>query len=119
MGLLSSKNESHGVDPSSWGKSFAYITLLLKTSKDLNPGTQVNSDVDDQNRFLRAFATVGLMRQSVQRTLKFEFDGTHSNHDAYKETVLTFIGEMATGPTERLHSSSSAARRKTTFIGSS
>jgi hypothetical protein len=64
----------------------------------LNSGCHVALDLDTEERFLRAFVSLGFADTSVAKNSQlFGFDGTHSKNDRYRGIILTLISRDGNG----------------------
>lgn len=81
-----------------WSASFSLIRSLLTCFRDKNPGTHVALDLDTDQRFFRAFVSLGATISSLENCLPvLGFNGTHSKNDKYRGVILTLISRDGNG----------------------
>lgn len=66
---------------------------MLADIRDLNPGTLIQLEVDQHQRFLRGFIALGANVQCQSGLLPLlGFDGAHAKHSKYNGVVLSLLG---------------------------
>lgn len=78
--------------------SYSLIVPLLAQLERKNKGSRVAVEVDQQNRFFRAFVAFGIAVQSQKYNVPvLGFDGTHSKNSKYNGVLLTLINRDGIG----------------------